>query len=567
MHSVSFILAAALPWFLASPATPQSDPDPYVRIAVASLDAQTSGRSVEKLLARISEAGREGVSLVCFPRNSVAAAPEPVPGPITGAVAERAREARVDVVLNLAEKDGDKVFSTSVLIDRKGTLAGKYRQTHRMPDEALSLGNELPVFRRDYGTIALKSGSDHYFPELDRIYALKGATLIVWSADPEPLEDEHTSDVSFRGRAVSSGIFFACARQTGVKDDYQFQPNHYDGRFAGSPIGRSLIIDRFGNSLAETGYSGGMAVASLPQSRWRGVGSGPRDANRNGTFKILHDPAFRPPPAPKVDPARRKVRVSVIDGNLAIDELLRRLDEVGQKGCDAACLYEFEWVQNRDPKQAEEGKKRLAQIAEKAQRFSMYVVLAGVVDNRERNDGILIGRDGKEVGRYHKIERTHPEQITGTELPVFDTDFGRVAIRICADEWCSEIDRGYGLQGVDVLFNPTMSFSPSAGFRERREMGRAVDNGFWIVSATAGMSQSDQRSFVLDPLGVFVARGEYWRNGILSTQIDLDNRPYRFYRDGDAKSGLPKRKRDLREAILSMRRPELYGTLTSGDGR
>jgi predicted amidohydrolase len=562
MRFLSFTLVWALAALPAVPAVSHANPDPYVRIAAASVDANPADRTLEKLSARISEAGREGIALLCFPRNSVAAAPEAIPGPISNAVCERAKAAKVDVIVNLAEKDGDKVYQTSLLIDAQGKLVGKYRQTHRMPEEKLSLGDELPVFRRDYGTIALKSGADHYFPELDRIYALKGASVIVWSAEPEALEDEHTIEAAFRGRAVSNGIFFIAAHQSGVKDDYQFQPNHYDGKVTGSPIGRSLIIDRFGNSLAETGYSGGMAIASLPLSHWRGVGSGPRDANRNGTFKILCDPAFRPLPPPKVEAARRKVRVSIIDGNLSIEDLLKRLDEVGEKGCDAVCLYEFEWVQNRDPKQAEEGQRRLARLREKARQWSMYVALAGVVDNRERNDGILIGRDGKEVGRYHKIERTHPEQICGTELPVFDTDFGRVAIRICADEWCSEIDRGYALQGVDILFNPTMSSSPTAAFRERREMGRAIDNGIWIVSATQGMSQSDQRSFVLDPLGVFVARGEYWRNGTLSTLIDLDNRPYRFYRAPEG-GKLPLRRRDLREAVLSMRRPELYGALST----
>jgi predicted amidohydrolase len=562
MRFLSLAVACAIALGGTTPALSQANPDPYVRIAAASVDANPAGRTIEKLSARISEAGREGIALLCFPRNSVAAAPEAIPGPISTAIADRAREAKIEVIVNLAEKDGDKTYQTSILIDRQGQIVGKYRQTHRMPEEKLNLGDDLPIFRRDYGAIALKSGSDHYFPELDRIYALKGASLVVWSADPEPLEDEHTIEASFRGRAVSNGIFFIAAHQSGVKDDYQFQPNHYDGKFTGSPIGRSLIIDRFGNSLAETGYSGGLAVATLPLSHWRGVGSGPRDANRNGTFRILCDAAFRPLPPPKVDPARRKVRVSIIDGNLSMDDLLKRLDEVGEKGCDAVCLYEFEWVQNRDPKQAEEGQRRLARIREKAKKGSMYVALAGVVDNRERNDGILIGRDGNEVGRYHKIERTHPEQICGRELPVFDTDFGRVAIRICADEWCSEIDRGYAIQGVDILFNPTMSFSPTAGFRERREMGRAIDNGLWIVSATQGMSQSDQRSFVLDPLGVFVARGEYWRNGTLSTVIDLDNRPYRFYRPSEGGT-LPQRKRDLREAVLSMRRPELYGVLST----
>ena len=187
---------------------------------------------------------------------------------------------------------------------------------------------------------------------------------------------------------------------------------------------------------------------------------------------------------------------------------------------------------------------------------------------------MLIGRDGKEVGRYHKIEKTHDEMIPGTELPVFDADFGRVAIRICADEWAAEIDRAYALKGAESLFNPTMSYSPTAAFRERREMGRAIDNGFWIVSATNAMSQSNQRSFVLDPLGVFVARGEYWRNGVLHTVIDLDNRPHRFLReteDVQVRGYLPEyqsakrplRKRDFREAIFSMRRPELYEALSA----
>lgn len=100
-------------------------------------------------------------------------------------------------------------------------------------------------------------------------------------------------------------------------------------------------------------------------------------------------------------------------------------------------------------------------------------------------------------------------------------------------------------------------------------MGCAIDNGFWIVSSTPGMSQTNQRSFVLEPLGVFVARGEYWKTGILRTVIDLDNRPYRFLREANgtqnAKSSA--RSKDLREAVLSMRRPELYGLLSTAGSR
>jgi predicted amidohydrolase len=539
-----------------------------------SLDIDPKERTLARLLERISEAGREGLALVCFPRNSVLADPETIPGPISKAVAARAKEAQVEVVANIAERDGTKVFQTSFLCDRAGNLVGKYRQTHRMPDERLDLGDELPIFHREYGNLALKSGTDHFFPEIDRVYGFKGATLIVWSSEPEPLEDEHTTDAAFRGRAVSTGIYFACARLAGKKE---FQPSNFDNRILGCPLGRAMIVDRFGHSVAESGYEGGMAIASLPLDRWKGVGCGIQDPNKQGVFAPIVKKDLHPAPLPKFDPARRKVRIAVLDGNPGgggrIESVLTRLDAVGKAGTDVACLYEYVWVNKRDPKEEEEGRKRLAQIAEKAKQWSMYVVLAGVLDKRERNDGVLIGRDGKEVGRYHKIYKTHDEQITGTELPVFDTDFGRVAIRICADEWCPEIDEIYALKGAEILFNPTQSYSPTAEFREIREMGRAIDNGFWIVSSTHELSQTNQRSFVLDPLGVFVARSEYWRMGFLRAVIDLDNRPYRYRRETEdvkvegylaeyQSAKRPLRSRDLREAVFSMRRPELYAALS-----
>src|SRR5262249_8826077 len=134
MKYLSFAVACALAVGSATPALPQANPDPYVRIAAASVDANPSGRTLEKLSARISEAGREGTALLCFPRNSVAAAPEAIPGPLSTAIGDRAREAKIEVIVNLAEKDGDKIYQTSLLLDRQGQIVGKYRQTHRMPE-------------------------------------------------------------------------------------------------------------------------------------------------------------------------------------------------------------------------------------------------------------------------------------------------------------------------------------------------------------------------------------------------------------------------------------------------
>ena len=50
------------------------------------------------------------------------------------------------VAANLKEKEGEKLYSTSYLIGADGKVVGKYRKSHRLPDEPIALGNELPVF-------------------------------------------------------------------------------------------------------------------------------------------------------------------------------------------------------------------------------------------------------------------------------------------------------------------------------------------------------------------------------------------------------------------------------------
>ncbi|MDL2293759.1 carbon-nitrogen hydrolase family protein [Ruminococcaceae bacterium OttesenSCG-928-D13] len=70
-----------------------------------------------------------------------------------------------------------------------------------------------------------------------------------------------------------------------------------------------------------------------------------------------------------------------------------------------------------------------------------YVVYATAVpmpDGTWRNAAILLGRDGTEVGRYHKnclVEiAVEPNNMRcGKDVPVFQCDFGRVAMAICFD--------------------------------------------------------------------------------------------------------------------------------------
>jgi predicted amidohydrolase len=201
------------------------------------------------------------------------------------------------------------------------------------------------------------------------------------------------------------------------------------------------------------------------------------------------------------------------------------------------------------------------------------VLVGGVVDRLERNEAILYGRDGKEVGRYFKIAQTHPEQICGTETPIFETDFGRLGVRICADNWMTELDRCYGIKGADIMFDLTQDWGPDAIYRNLRNVSRCMDNLFFRVEDTHTTSEVQHRSTIIDPTGVAVAQSEYLAGGLVSAVVDLDHgRPRRYSREWrENKPGgylpeyqdtqMPKEYNDLREVLLAARRPELYGAI------
>jgi len=276
------------------------------------------------------------------------------------------------------------------------------------------------------------------------------------------------------------------------------------------------------------------------------------------------------------------VRISVAtqvwsDEGRTLEAALARLDDAGVLGTDIVCTYELVWISGPDPGQIARGteaaKKNLQRVAEKARQHTMYVLIAGVVDRIERNEAILYGRDGQEKGRYFKIAKTHPEQIPGEAANILETDFGRIGVRICADEWMGELDRCYAVGGADIVFTPTQSWGPDALFRDLRDMSRAMDGGNFLVECTHPSTEAVHRSLIVDPAGAVIARSEYRKPGLVSAVIDLDaDRPLRFLRvyDPHTPGGylpeyqptqMPRSANDLRETILASRRPELYGPL------
>lgn len=171
-----------------------------VRLATVNHRPRNSKSTAENLAAfaaLVDEAGAQKADIVCLPEGAtIVGTPldyisgrEPVPGPTTKYLGEVAKRNNLYIVAGLLEKDGDAVYNTAVLIDRKGNLAGKYRKTSLPREEidgGVTPGNSFPVFDTDFGRIGIMICWDVTFPEPARALAQQGAEIIflpIWGGD------------------------------------------------------------------------------------------------------------------------------------------------------------------------------------------------------------------------------------------------------------------------------------------------------------------------------------------------------------------------------------------------
>ncbi|NOY80031.1 MAG: carbon-nitrogen hydrolase family protein [Kiritimatiellaeota bacterium] len=554
-----------------------------VRIAAVSLVWDEGARTLENALAALDEAGVLRADIACLPQECVDQPPEPIPGPASNAVARKAAEYRMYVVGNLRERDGDAVYVTSFLCDRGGRIVGKYRKSHRLPYErGFRLGDDLPVFDTDFGAVGMKIGTDHYFPEIDRVLRRRGASLIVWSTLPFPQRDEHLIATVLRGRSMENRVVVAVARYAGRKGY-----GGYSTRFSwtGSwPIGRAQVFGPDGHTVADSGHRGGVAIGAVPRSQ---LGGKARDGGYPATGKFAAVVADKPPVPQNRSPGmKRRIKAAVIEREPNLDRLMEKLDVCGRQGCDIVCLWEYVWYHSdaEVEKYKARNRARLARIAAAAKRHRMYIVIAGELE-RGFNESIVFGRDGREIGRYTKINQTTSKESkyyrAGERVGIFDLDFGRICTKICADVGSHEIDLVAGLNQVDLVCLSTQDSGPYSEYIRLREAHRCIDNGYFLLRAAGGGRETDHRSYIMGPWGMVLAAGQFAANNApLIVALDLDNRP-KYYewpeklRDvpNPVRFGIPKSeqekpaygrfnhpvpKGDLRAIVLGQRRPELY---------
>jgi predicted amidohydrolase len=183
----------------------------------------------------INKAKSESVNLVAFPELSTTGylnydafyrLAEPIPGPFTSKVAGLLAGSTVHVVFGMPEASAEvegALYNSAVLIGGKRGLVGKYRKLflpgHSVFDEKryFTPGSKAEVFSTCLGDIGLAICYDLYFPELARLYAMKGAQIIIYPTT-SPSARRDFFEALTKARAIENGVFVILCNRTGVEE-------------------------------------------------------------------------------------------------------------------------------------------------------------------------------------------------------------------------------------------------------------------------------------------------------------------------------------------------------------
>jgi N-carbamoylputrescine amidase len=231
-----------------------------MRIALAQLASRPDrAANLARTLEVMGEARRAGAELIAFPEvvldrffpqrpddRAALSLAEPVPGPTTERIAERARELGLVTVFNLYELGSDgRRYDSSPVFDADGRLLGVTRMVHILDCEGFHEqcyyhpgDTGAPVYDTRAGRIGVAICYDRHYPEYMRALGVAGAELVVipqaGAVDEWP---EGMFEAEVRTAAFQNGYFAALANRVGEEEKLTF-------------AGESFVTDPEGRVLA-----------------------------------------------------------------------------------------------------------------------------------------------------------------------------------------------------------------------------------------------------------------------------------------------------------------------------
>jgi len=242
----------------------------------------------------------------------------------------------------------------------------------------------------------------------------------------------------------------------------------------------------------------------------------------------------------------------------------RMIDEAAEKGVQVLCLQELffgpyfaagqdmKWYDFAEPIPG----PLTNRMQKKAEKHKM-VLIAAIYEKEMTgvyyNTAVVFDADGKMLGKYRK---THlPQNFPGfwekfyfrpgnLGYPVFNTKYARVGVYLCYDRHFPEGARILGLNGAEIVFNPSATVAGLSKYLwELEQPAHAAANGYFIAAVNRVGTEEPWNignfygsSYICNPRGEIIAKGSEDKDELVTADVDLDmikqvRHVWQFYRD------------------------------------
>ncbi|MEM9071620.1 MAG: nitrilase-related carbon-nitrogen hydrolase [Myxococcota bacterium] len=247
-----------------------------------------------------------------------------------------------------------------------------------------------------------------------------------------------------------------------------------------------------------------------------------------------------------------------------LDKHLPYIEEAAKKGVQILCLQEIfngpyfcpgqdkRWYDAAEPIPDGPTTKLMQELAKKHQ----MVIVVPLYEEHMRgvyyNSAAVIDADGTYLGKYRK---QHIPQTSGFwekyffkpgdgGYPVFQTRYAKVGVYICYDRHFPEGARCLGLNGAEIVFNPSATVAGLSQYLWKLEQpAHAVANGYYVgainrvgTEAPWNIGKFYGTSYFVNPRGEFLAEASEDDDELVVADLDLSmidevRKTWQFYRD------------------------------------
>ena len=243
---------------------------------------------------------------------------------------------------------------------------------------------------------------------------------------------------------------------------------------------------------------------------------------------------------------------------------LPMIEEAGKRGVQILCLQEIfngpYFCPSQDAKwcdvaEAIPGGATVERLSAYAKKYQMAMVIP--IYEREMagvyyNSAAVVDADGTYLGKYRK---NHIPQTNGfwekyffkpgnLGYPTFQTRYAKIGVYICYDRHFPEGARLLGLNGAEIVFNPSATVAGLSQYLWKLEQpAHAVANGYFIAASNRVGTEAPWNigkfygtSYFCDPRGQMLAVGSEDKDELVVAEMNLDmieevRRTWQFFRD------------------------------------